>query len=112
MPVITWSGRDDPGAAVQLPGVRSVDLGSLSPLLPRIARQHGYYVTHVLGWDRIIDYGEALLMHKKAVFEYGVSGTMEDGLAAKRLTQEFLFPPPEEDSFKAYLWDQGIETFL
>lgn len=112
VPVVTWKHVGHDKGIETLPNVRAVDLSNLSPLLVRIWRQRGYYAIHNSGWDRILDFGSLFQMNKRPAQDYGSPQAIKDRLVAKTLTQEYLFPPRKVDSFRAYLADHGVKTFL
>ena len=112
VPVVTWKDDEHDKGIETLPNVRAVDLTNLSPLLVRIARQRGYYAIHNSGWDRIMDFSGLFQMNKRSSRHYGSAEDIRKRLTAKGLTKEYLFPSKKEDSFKAYLADHEVTTFL
>jgi hypothetical protein len=116
VPMVDWSESDRAAGTESWPDVRAVDLSDLSPLLTRTARQHGYYAVHFLAWDRIEDCRKPFNMHMRQAAEweaagYGSPAEIEQRFKENRFSKDYLFPPADEDPFKAYLHSHGIKTF-
>lgn len=89
----------------------AINLASISPLFTRITRQHGWYAIHARAWELMFDYTECFSITRKRAVDYGAPSEIVRRFEAKGLSPDYLFPPREEDPFKAHLERSGLKTF-
>lgn len=95
-----------------LPACFATDLGSISPLFTRIRRQHGWYGAPAQLWDYALDFIAAVPMSHCPARNYGPPEEIAARLRSRGLTQDYLFPSPADDPFRAYMTQAGIEAFM
>lgn len=95
-----------------LPACFATDLGSISPLFTRIRRQRAWYAAPAQLWDYALDFTAAVPMLHRPARDYGPPEEIAARLRAQGLTQDYLFPSPADDPFRAHLAQARIEAFM
>jgi hypothetical protein len=111
-PVITFSPTPIDGQVQvnDLPAGVAFNLATISPLFPRITRQHGWYAIHGQAWESLFDYNSVFEVKDKRVVDYGTPQQIEERLRKRDLTAHYLFPSRDEDPFRNHLEQSGVST--